>query len=160
MSNHHTSPTAPATAGTESTDDRQRVSILAVFGFVSIAAAARHHQARWDAEHPDAPLHTGALIHGIHADMNFCLPEPFTIETPGSWYVTGPALIALPTGPASPARTTFHGLDMGLFNYTVANVRAHRAKGHGGYPWETPMPKTVENAPAEQLTQTSGRNHQ
>ena len=120
------------------TPQARQASVLAVFGFTSITTAARHHQGRWDAEHPNEPLDTQAVIHGIWADMNASLPEPFTIENPESAYINGPDHPALPTGPGTPARTTFQSMDLHLETYTLANVTAWHEAGNDGYPWPPP----------------------
>lgn len=133
-----TDPASPvrvvATAGTIGTIQRQ-ASVLAVFGFVSLNAAVNHYTGRWDAEHPNEPLDPGALAHGLRADMNEALPEPFSLEYPDTGHITGPDLANLPVGWAATARKAFRSMDLHLEEYTRANVRAWRAAGNGGYPW-------------------------
>jgi hypothetical protein len=98
-------------------EPQRQASVLAVFGFATITAAARHYRARWERDHQGVPLRWHALLDGLHANMNASLPAPFTIKTPTARYVTGPDLTHLPIGWAITARSTFRNIDLHLEDY-------------------------------------------
>ncbi|GAB2714047.1 hypothetical protein ACX801_18050 [Arthrobacter bambusae] len=113
----------------------RQAAVQAVFRFRTVAEAAGRYEADWDEAHPAAPLHRGALAHGLLSDMNASLPEPFTIEDLTSLHITGPDLPHLPINWTVEAGETFQAMDLHLETYTKENVDAWRAKGQGGYPW-------------------------
>lgn len=123
--------------------NERQASVTAVFGHSTAAAAAAYFRTAWEKDRPNEPLHAGAVLHGILADMNAALPEPFTVETPDARYVTGPDLPLLPLGWTVTAGTTFRTMDLSLNTYTVASVLAWRKAGNGGYPWPWPPTNTT-----------------
>lgn len=116
-------------------EDRQG-RIRAVFGYDSVHDAARTLSEHWLETHPDEPLELAALLHGLEADMNAALPEPFHVDGRQGRYILGPALPKLPDDWADTSGLTFAGMDLHLERCTKAAVKAWRAAGNGGYPWE------------------------
>ncbi|MFK4299174.1 hypothetical protein ABH924_004355 [Arthrobacter sp. GAS37] len=129
--------------------DERQASVLAVFGFDTVTTAARRQETIWNTNHPEEPLHFDALLHGLRADMNEALPEPFKIQTSAARYITGPDLAHLPIGWAVTARAKFHAMDLHLDTYTEANVNAWLAQGNDGYPWP-PATGTTPDQPKDQ----------
>lgn len=152
---NHTSSGCPIGVVVDA-EQQPQASILAVFGHATPLAAASHYQTIWDRAYPEKPLDPGALIHGLMADMNASLPEPFEVNAPDCRYITGPDLPSLPIGWAAAAKRTFQEMDLQLDTYTVASVQAWRAAGNGGYPWtwqpSTPAGSTDPQPRVDELT--------
>lgn len=135
----------------QNTTLQRQASVQAVFGFRTVGDAAQAYEAQWNAAHPGEPLCWDALCLGLLADMNASLPEPFSVQNLVSLHITGPELPSLPAGWTDKARHTFRSLDLRLDTYTVANVKAWRDQGHGGYPWPPPEKNPANgNTPALQ----------
>lgn len=130
------------------TQPERQASVQSVFGHATAAAAARHYQRSWDAVHPTEPLHPAALLHGLLADMNASLPEPFTVNDMDARYITGPDLPWMAIGWAAMAGQTFRAMNLSLATYTEMNVHAWRIQGNSGYPW----PPNLTTTTTESLT--------